>query len=192
MKRIFFLFLIFGAISTSYSQQDFNGEFKALPPLNKELNSKAVILQIPGPPKVKPYVADVIPENTFKIPKNDVILAPEVYRRNQDLGAFKTNSKIANVRYRDGAYVDGDRIRIYVNYKVVDYEALLEGDFKSLEIKLEKGINRIDFEALNEGFAAPNTAELQVYDDKGRMISSSQWNIGTGYKASIIVDMQQM
>jgi hypothetical protein len=40
---------------------------------------------IPGPPKVKPYVADVIPENTFKIPKNDVILAPEVYRRDQDL-----------------------------------------------------------------------------------------------------------
>jgi hypothetical protein len=34
-----------------------------------------------------------------------------------------------------------------------------------LEINLEKGV-RIDFEALNEGFAAPNTAELQVYDDK--------------------------
>jgi hypothetical protein len=41
------------------------------------------------------------------------------------------------VRYRDGAFVDGDRIRIYVNYKVVAYEALL--DFKSLEINLEKG-----------------------------------------------------
>jgi hypothetical protein len=79
---------------------------------------------------VKPYVADVIPENTFKIPKNDVILAPEFYRRDQDLGIFKTNSKI--VRYRDGAFVDGDRIRIYVNYKVVAYEALLDGDFKSL------------------------------------------------------------
>jgi hypothetical protein len=37
-----------------------------------------------------------------------------------------------------------------------------------LEINLEK-VNRIDFEALNEGFAAP-TAELQVYDDKGRVI----------------------
>jgi hypothetical protein len=73
------------------------------------------------------------------------------------------------VRYRDGAFVDGDRIRIYVNYKVVAYEALLDGDFKSLEINLEK-VNRIDFEALNEGFAAPNTAELQVYDDKGRVI----------------------
>jgi hypothetical protein len=43
-----------------------------------------------------------------------------------------------------------------------------------------KGVNRIDFEALNEGFAAPNTAELQVYDDKGRVIASSQWNIGRG------------
>jgi hypothetical protein len=27
-------------------------------------------------------------------------------------------------------FVDGDRIRIYVNYKVVAYEALLDGDFK--------------------------------------------------------------
>jgi hypothetical protein len=33
-----------------------------------------------------------------------------------------------------------DRIRIYVNYKVVAYEALLDGDFKSLEINLEKGL----------------------------------------------------
>jgi hypothetical protein len=37
-------------------------------------------------------------------------------------------------------FVDGDRIRIYVNYKVVAYEALLDGDFKSLEINLEKGL----------------------------------------------------
>jgi hypothetical protein len=62
---------------------------------------------------MKPYVADVIPENTFKVPKNDVILASEVYRKKPRFRCFfKTNSKIANVRYRDGAYVDGDRIRI--------------------------------------------------------------------------------
>jgi hypothetical protein len=64
------------------------------------------------------------------------------------------------VRYRDGAFVDGDRIRIYVNYKVVAYEALLDGDFKSLEINLEKGVNRIDFEALNEGFATYKNSSL--------------------------------
>jgi hypothetical protein len=70
--------------------------------------------------------------------QNDVILAPEVYRRDQDLGILKLI--LTNVRYRDGAFVDGDRIRIYVNYKVVAYEALLDGDFKSLEINLEKGL----------------------------------------------------
>jgi len=50
-----------------------------------------------------------------------------------------------------------------------------------------KGINKIDFEALNEGSASPNTAEFQVFDDKGAVIESSQWNVGTGYKAVIIL-----
>jgi hypothetical protein len=177
-------------MSNSYSQDKFDDNFKAVPPKTMPLKIKAVIPRIPGPSEVKPYVADPIPENNFKVPKNDVIVASEVYKKNQDLGVFKTCSKSANVRYRDGAYVDGDKIRIYVNYKVIEYEVVLDGDFKGFEINLEKGANRIDFEALNEGFAAPNTAEFEVYDDKGKMISSSQWNIGTGYKATIIVDKQ--
>jgi hypothetical protein len=190
MNRIFFSLLVFGMISNGYSQEEFKDKFKAVPPKQKELKSKAVLPKIPDPPKVIPYVAAIIPENTFVVPKSDVIIASEVYRRNQDLGTFKTTSKTARVRYRDAAYVDGDRIRTYINYKVVDYEVLLEGEFKGFEIKLEKGINRIDFEALNEGFAAPNTAEFQVYDDKGKLISASQWNIGTGYKATIIVEKE--
>lgn len=189
-NRIFFSLLVFGIISNGYSQEEFKDKFKAVPPKQKELKSKAVVPKIPDPPKVIPYVAAVIPENTFVVPKNDVIVASDVYRRNQDLGTFKTTSKTAKVRYRDAAYVDGDRIRTYINYKVVDYEVLLEGDFKGFEITLEKGINRIDFEALNEGFAAPNTAEFQVYDDKGKLISASQWNIGTGYKATIMVEKE--
>jgi hypothetical protein len=52
---------------------------------------------------------------------------------------------------------------------------------------LVKGINKIDFEALNEGSASPNTAEFQVYDDQGVAIESSQWNVGKGYKAVIIL-----
>lgn len=189
-SRIFYSLLVFGVISNGYSQEEFKDKFKAVPPKQKELKSKAIVPKIPDPPKVIPYVAAVIPENTFVVPKNDVKVASEVYRRNQDLGTFKTTSKTAKVRYRDAAYVDGDRIRTYINYKVVDYEVLLEGDFKGFEIKLEKGINRIDFEALNEGFAAPNTAEFQVYDDKGKLISASQWNIGTGYKATIMVEKE--
>jgi hypothetical protein len=189
-KQIFFLIFLLGMITNSYSQDEFKAKFKAVPPKNNKLKIEPIIPQDPGPSHIMPYVADVIPENTFKVPKNDVVIASEAYRRNQDLGTFKTNSKTAHIRYRDGAYVDGDRIRIYVNYKVVDYEVLLDSDFKAFEVKLEKGINRIDFEALNEGFASPNTAEFQVYDDKGKMISSSQWNVGEGYKATIIVDKE--
>ena len=41
--------------------------------------------------------------------------------------------------------------------------------------------------ALNQGESGPNTAEFQVYDDKGNLVSSKQWNLLTGVKATIVV-----
>ncbi|WP_369764648.1 hypothetical protein [Flavobacterium sp. WC2429] len=190
LNRIFLFLFLLGMIFNGYSQEEFSTKFKAIPPKAKDLKVKPVVPSIPGPPKVLPYFATAIPENNFKVPKSNVIVASEAYRRNQDLGVYKTSSKTARVQYRDGAYVDGDRIRIYVNYKVIDYDVLLDGNFKVFDVKLEKGTNRIDFEALNEGFAPPNTAEFQVYDDKGKLISSSQWNIGIGYMATIIINKE--
>jgi hypothetical protein len=76
---------------------------------------------------------------------------------------------------------------VYLNDKIIEPEVFLEGEFKGFEIKLEKGFNKIDFEALNEGFASPNTAEFQVYDDLGVLVSASQWNLGKGFKATIIL-----
>ena len=46
---------------------------------------------------------------------------------------------------------------------------------------------KIDFEALNQGTSGPNTAEFRVYDDKGTLVSASQWNLGTGFKATILL-----
>jgi hypothetical protein len=63
----------------------------------------------------------------------------------------------------------------------------LDSNFQGFEIVLEKGFNKIDFEALNQGSSGPNTAEFQIYDDNGGLISASQWNLGTGFKATIIV-----
>lgn len=190
MNRIFFLILIIGLSVKGYSQNEIGTKFKAIAPKSKEVKIKPVVPSIAGPPTVIPYIPSVFPENNFKVPKNEVFVGAKAYLRNQDLGIYKTNSNTAKVEYRDGAYVDGDRIRIYVNYKVIDYDVLLEADFKGFVVQLEKGVNRIDFEALNEGFAAPNTAEFKVYDDKGQLISTSQWNIGQGYMATIIVDKQ--
>ncbi|MNE67433.1 hypothetical protein D3C80_1630430 [compost metagenome] len=110
-----------------------------------------------------------------------------MYRRNQDLGDFKTKSLSAKVLYRDAEYVDGDAIRVHLNDRVIQTGVVLESNFKGFEIVLDKGFNKIDFEALNQGTSGPNTAEFQVYDDKGTLISASQWNLGTGFKATIIL-----
>ena len=110
-----------------------------------------------------------------------------VYRRNQNLGDFKIKSDKARVMYRDAAYVDGDVIRVYLNDKIIENQVTLDGVFKGFEIVLEKGFNKIDFEALNQGTSGPNTAEFRVYDDKGTLVSASQWNLGTGFKATILL-----
>ena len=110
-----------------------------------------------------------------------------VFRRNQDLGSFKTKSLTAKVSYRDYGEVDGDQIRVLLNDKMIVNGIYLDSDFKGFEITLIDGFNKIDFEALNQGRLGPNTAEFRVYDDKGNLISSSQWNLGTGFKATIII-----
>jgi hypothetical protein len=110
-----------------------------------------------------------------------------VFRRNQDLGNFKTKSLTAKVTYRDYGEVDGDEIRILLNDRTIETGIMLDSNFKGFEITLVDGFNKIDFEALNQGALGPNTAEFRIYDDKGALISASQWNLGTGFKATIII-----
>ncbi|MDG2432130.1 MAG: hypothetical protein P8M54_06685 [Flavobacterium sp.] len=188
LNRILLCGLLLGAMSSGYAQEEFNSKSKVVPAKEKPVKPRVVGKPIPDPPKIKPYVADPIPKNDFKMPKSEAIVATEVYRRDQDLGIYKSASSTAKVRFRDGAYLDGDKIRVTFNDIVVDYDALLDGTYKEFEVKLVKGVNRIVFEALNEGFAPPNTAEFQVFDDKGALILSNQWNIGTGYIATIIIE----
>ena len=106
---------------------------------------------------------------------------------NQDLGSFKLDSKFVNILYRDFGEVDGDLIRVYLNGIVIYEQIFLDFDFKGIEISLQKGFNKIDFEALNQGTSGPNTAEFRVYDDNKKLVSNNQWNLVTGFKASIIV-----
>ncbi len=108
-------------------------------------------------------------------------------RGNQDLGNFKLDSKFVNIRYRDFGEIDGDLIRVYLNGHVIYENVFLDGYFKGLEITLEKGFNKIDFEALNQGTSGPNTAEFQVFDDNEKLVSANQWNLVTGFKASIMI-----
>ena len=195
MKKIVFLFIIFSVCLQGYSQDELNAKFKPIPKKNAEIKEV-----IPPPkentPKAEPPVAEkpdplkINPEELFKdtnLYKKESNVDGIFYRRNQFLGSFKTTSFTSTIRYRDAAFVDGDKIKVYLNDKVVEPEVSLDGEFKGFKINLVNGINKIDFEALNEGSASPNTAEFQVYDDKGVAIEASQWNVGTGYKATIII-----
>ena len=105
----------------------------------------------------------------------------------QYLGDFKTKGKFVGVVARDHEYVDGDRVKIYVNGEVVEFNMMLSGSFKGVNVDLKEGFNRIDFEALNQGSSGPNTAQIVVTDDEGNIIHNNRWNLSTGSKASLIV-----
>lgn len=107
------------------------------------------------------------------------------------LGTINSTSKTVKIECRDHSYIDGDRIRIYLNEKVVSTNIGLKGNYYVVYINLEPGYNRIDFQALNQGLSGPNTAELNVYDDKGNLISSKDWNLPTGYIATLGIIKKQ-
>ncbi|WP_340073732.1 hypothetical protein [Leptobacterium sp. I13] len=109
------------------------------------------------------------------------------YNTSQFLGEFKSNAKTARIICRDHEYVDGDIVRVYVNDHIVQPGIFLDYKFKSFELPLEEGFNKIDFQALNQGTSGPNTAEFQVYDDQGNLISANRWNLATGGKATLII-----
>ena len=195
MKRIVFLVFVVCMSLTGYAQKEFDTKFKPIPAQKsktKEVIPPKVVSPKITPPAVvkKPDSLQVNPDALFKdsnLYKKEDNSEGIFYRRNQYLGSFKIKTFTSTIRYRDAAFVDGDKIKVYLNGKVIEPEVVMDGTFKGFKIKLENGINRIDFEALNEGFASPNTAEFQVFDDLGVVVSSSQWNVGTGYKATIIL-----
>lgn len=105
----------------------------------------------------------------------------------QNLGEVKSSGKFVGVVARDHEFVDGDRVKIYLNETVVDANMLLTGVFKGVNVDLNKGFNRITFEALNEGSSSPNTAQIDVYDDQGQLIYSNKWLLSAGSRASLII-----
>jgi len=195
MKRILLLFPLLIFSLQGHAQDELNKKFTPIPP--KDANIKETVPPKEAPPKNDPPVVaekpdpyKIDPDQLFKntnLYKQEANVEGVFYRRNQFLGSFKTTGLTSTIRYRDAAFVDGDKVKVYLNDKVIQPEESLDGEFKSLKINLVQGINKIDIEALNEGFASPNTAEFQVFDDKGVVISSSEWNVGTGYKAVIVL-----
>ena len=150
--------------------------------------------------KKQPVKSVLETENNFKNPGDEVkdklnkAIADkpieDSFKSDQFLGQFDSKSKYLKIVCRDHEYPDGDRVRILVNDGVVIPEILLESTSKEYYIELSDGFNKIEFEALNQGTSGPNTAAFRVYDDKGNIVTSNEWNLTTGVKAKIVVVKQ--
>ncbi|WP_343912320.1 hypothetical protein [Aquimarina litoralis] len=111
----------------------------------------------------------------------------EEYKSDQYLGDFKSNAEFVYLIYRDYESVDGDLVRIFLNDDVIRSSVYLDAVFQGFKIDLIKGFNKIDIQALNQGTSGPNTAEFQLHDDQGNVITANEWNLTTGVKATLIV-----
>ncbi len=107
-------------------------------------------------------------------------------RGNQNFGTFSLKSNLVNIKCRDFGEVDDDRVKIYLNGRLVENSIILDSFFKNIDIPLQKGFNKIEIEAINQGTSGPNTAEFKIFDDAGKLIVANQWNLATGFKAVVV------
>ena len=199
-KTIIFTFFILSTVS--YSQiENQNRKIDIAPPKTKTVLPNVTLLN-PNAFTIKKEDKKDLPKgmmnqnNEYFLNPGDAYVKklnkekeknPNNYLGDAYLGDIATVSDSANIVCRDFEYVDGDRVRIMVNDEVVVQNLTLDSSFRGINLKLGEGFNKIDFIALNQGDSGPNTAELRIYDDNKKLISSNQWNLATGAKATLII-----
>ena len=109
------------------------------------------------------------------------------FKVDQFLGEIRNDGEYVNIILRDHEYPDGDLIKVEVNESVVMPAILLTEKAKGFKLDLKSGFNVVDFVALNQGSSGPNTAEIIVYDDQGKLVGTNRWNLATGVKATYVI-----
>ena len=159
--------------------------------IDEKLNTSAInenLNQNNSASKNQNFLMETLPEN------NDIIglkywkgedVTHKKLESNFSLGTVKSTTKTVKIECRDFGLVDGDRIQIFLNNSVVSTNIGLKGNYFVVYLNLEEGYNRIDFQALNQGYVGPNTAEMTVYDADGNIISAKEWHLATGETATL-------
>lgn len=204
MKKFLVVLLVL-FVSNSFSQVENSTRKIDIKPPKTSVNIPPVINKNPNSftfkkiEKKKDKKGFMIADNEYFLNPGDTYLKrlnkekeknPNNYTGDAYLGDVKTISETANIVCRDFEYVDGDRVSIMVNDEIVVQNLTLNSSFRGINLKLKEGFNKIDFIALNQGDSGPNTAELRIYDDNDVLISSNQWNLATGAKATLIIVKQ--
>ena len=207
MKYFFLLLFIVSSSNLLVAQGDISTtkplKIAAKNNLDVKASDKGTALRLPSvidknyANKSNKRTIHMLPTRELVKAGHDLVIDPKVGNRekkgskehfgDQNLGNVSTGSNFVGVVARDHEYVDGDRVKIYVNGDVVEANILLSGGFKGVNVDLVEGFNTIEFEALNQGSSGPNTAQVVVTDDLGKIIHSNKWNLSTGSKASLVV-----
>lgn len=111
-----------------------------------------------------------------------------VYKRHLTLGEIRYDGDKIVVLCRDFGMEDGDIIQIYVNDEIVKGAFTITNFGVQVHIPLKKGFNHIEFQAVNMGVYAPNTASFIIRDQFNKAIlMQGDWNLATGFKAKILI-----
>ena len=210
-KYIVFLLLSFLNVGYTYSQESSNNssELNFLSP-NTESENSLLNLKKKDNPFLKKLEnknkKDFFPDANVKekrperfINSNDLYLSRlnrretesnkniNKFKVDQFLGEIRNDGEYVNIILRDHEYPDGDLIKVQVNENVVMPAILLTEKAKGFKLDLKTGFNVVDFVAINQGSSGPNTAEIIVYDDQGKLVGTNRWNLATGVKATYII-----
>ena len=210
-KYIVFLLLSFLIVGYTYSQESSNNssELNFLSPNTESENSLLNIKKKDNPFLKKlenKNKKDFFPDANVKekrperfINSNDLYLSRlnrretesnkniNKFKVDQFLGEIRNDGEYVNIILRDHEYPDGDLIKVQVNENVVMPAILLTEKAKGFKLDLKTGFNVVDFVAINQGSSGPNTAEIIVYDDQGKLVGTNRWNLATGVKATYII-----
>tara|TARA_R110001583_G_scaffold34847_1_gene116556 strand:+ start:1434 stop:2120 length:687 start_codon:yes stop_codon:yes gene_type:complete len=159
--------------------------------INEKLNTAAIAKNIKenkSSSQTQNFLMEELPEEKDIIGKRywkgkDV--THQKLRSDLSLGTLTSKTEMVKIECRDYSYVDGDRIRIYLNDNIISNNIGLKANYYVYYVNLKKGYNKIDFEALNQGSSGPNTAELKVYDANGILLTSKGWGLMTKQIATI-------
>lgn len=109
------------------------------------------------------------------------------YYKDKYFGDFRVKTSTVYLSCRDHMYVDGDRVRVFLNGDVIEHDIFLVAQAREIKLELKPGINKIEVIALNQGTSGPNTAEFSVYDENGEQVIKNIWNLATGVMASFVL-----
>jgi len=127
---------------------------------------------------------DKTTKSTISVTQTLDSLKMNILKPNQNLTMFSDSYEI-QLNIYDAGKVDGDKINIYINDTIILRNYVVSKNIKQLIIPLNSKSTSIKVLALNTGTISPNTAKIEIIDQKNNINTLTR--LKKGEKTSITV-----